>query len=90
MRLVWRQEALDDRENIMERIGQENPAAAIELDEAFELKGESARHHPALYRKGIAGGTREIVVTPNYVIIYTVKVDVVEMLRVLHTRRQWP
>ncbi|WP_085647948.1 MULTISPECIES: type II toxin-antitoxin system RelE/ParE family toxin [unclassified Pseudomonas] len=90
MRLVWRQEALDDRDNIMERIGQENPAAAIKLDEAFELKGEGARQHPALYRKGIAGGTREIVVTPNYVIIYTVKVDVVEVLRVLHTRRQWP
>ncbi|WP_414881307.1 type II toxin-antitoxin system RelE/ParE family toxin [Pseudomonas sp. IT-P2] len=31
-----------------------------------------------------------MVVTPNYVIIYTVKVDVVEVLRVLHTRRQWP
>lgn len=51
MRLVWRQEALDDRDNIMERIGQENPAAAIELDEAFELKGESARQHPACTEK---------------------------------------
>lgn len=90
MRLIWRQEALDDRDNIMERISQENPVAAIELDEAFELKGESARQHPALYRKGIAEGTREIVVTPNYVIIYAIKVDVVEVLRVLHTRRQWP
>ncbi|MDI2144329.1 MULTISPECIES: type II toxin-antitoxin system RelE/ParE family toxin [unclassified Pseudomonas] len=90
MKLVWRQKALDDRDNIMERIGQENPVAAIELDEVFELKGESARKHPAIYRKGIAEGTREIVVTPNYVIIYTIKVDVVEVLRVLHTRRQWP
>ncbi|WP_192552709.1 type II toxin-antitoxin system RelE/ParE family toxin [Pseudomonas sp. IzPS59] len=90
MRLVWRQEALDDRDNIMERIGQENPVAAIELDKVFELKGESARQHPTIYRKGIAEGTREIVVTPNYVIIYAIKVDVVEVLRVLHTRRQWP
>jgi addiction module RelE/StbE family toxin len=89
MRLVWRQEALDDRENIMERIGQENPAAAIKLDELFESKGESARRQPALYKRGIAQGTREMVVTPNYYIIYTIKVDAVEMLRVLHTRRQW-
>ncbi|WP_263970145.1 hypothetical protein [Pseudomonas bananamidigenes] len=29
-----------------------------------------------------------MVVTPNYVIIYAIKVDVVEVLRVLHTRRR--
>ncbi|MGE1176969.1 type II toxin-antitoxin system RelE/ParE family toxin [Pseudomonas sp. BW7P1] len=48
------------------------------------------RKPPAIYRKGIAQGTREIVVSPNYVIIYAIKVDGVEVLRVLHTRRQWP
>lgn len=86
MRLVWRQEALDDREEILQHISLDNPDAAVDLDEIFELKGERARQRPFLYRRGIAGGTREIVATPNY----TIKDDFVEILRVVHTKRRWP
>ena len=34
--------------------------------------------------------TREIVVRPNYVMVYRVAGDVVEVLRVLHAAQQWP
>ncbi|EPJ8754555.1 type II toxin-antitoxin system RelE/ParE family toxin [Pseudomonas putida] len=35
-------------------------------------------------------GTREIVVRPNYVMIYRVVDNRVEIIRILHARQQWP
>ena len=90
MRLVWRPKALADRDRIMNRISQDNPDAAADLDEMFESKGEIARQRPTLYKKGKVDGTREIVAASNYVIVYAIRKDCVEVLRVLHARRQWP
>jgi addiction module RelE/StbE family toxin len=90
MKLVWRQEALDDRDRIMNHIGQDNPEAAADLDDVFESKGEVARQRPTLYRKGKLEGTREIVAASNYVIVYMLRDDCVEVLRIIHARQQWP
>jgi plasmid stabilization system protein ParE len=35
-------------------------------------------------------GTHELVMRPNYVIVYRVLQDAVELLRVLHATQQWP
>jgi toxin ParE1/3/4 len=35
-------------------------------------------------------GTRELVVHPNYILIYLVGEDVVEIIRVLHAHQQYP
>jgi len=48
MRLVWRKMALKDRFRIMERISEDNPAAAILLDETFRDKARRATQAPAL------------------------------------------
>lgn len=90
MRLVWRPEAHDDRDRIMDRISQDNPVAAADLDEIFESKGEVARQRPTLYRKGKVEGTREIVAASNYIIVYMIKDDCVQVLRIMHARQQWP
>jgi len=90
MKLVWRPEAHDDRYRIMERISQDNPVAAADLDEIFESKGEVARQRPTLYRKGRVEGTREIVAASNYIIVYMIKDECVQVLRIMHARQQWP
>lgn len=94
MRLVWRPMALEDREAILEHIAQDNPTAAIEVDDEIEAKAEQARLSPALYRAGRVRGTREAVVRPNYVLVYRVDGEgedgVVVVLRVLHAAQQWP
>ncbi|MBK5377956.1 type II toxin-antitoxin system RelE/ParE family toxin [Pseudomonas sp. TH43] len=90
MRLVWRPEAHDDRDRIMDRISRDNPVAAADLDEIFESKGEVARQRPTLYRKGKVEGTREIVAASNYIIVYMIKDDCVQVLRIMHARQQWP
>ncbi|PWK43700.1 type II toxin-antitoxin system RelE/ParE family toxin [Pseudomonas sp. OV226] len=90
MRVVWRPSALTDRDNIMNYICQDNPYAAIALDEVFEFKAEQARQQPKLYKKGRIHGTHEIVATPNYVMVYAVLPQTIEAIRVLHARQQWP
>ena len=90
MQVVWRPSAMTDRDNIMNYICQDNPDAAIALDEVFELKAEQAGQQPKLYRKGIVLGTHEIVATPNYVMVYVVLAKTVEIMRILHARQQWP
>jgi addiction module RelE/StbE family toxin len=82
--------ALTDREAIMRFIAQDNVNAAIELDMQFEEKAEIARQRPTLYKSGRLEGTRELVVRPNYVMVYRVLADAVETLRVLHSRQKWP
>ena len=43
-----------------------------------------------MYRPGRAPGTREAVVHPNYILIYEVGADAVEVMRVIHARREYP
>jgi addiction module RelE/StbE family toxin len=81
-----------DRESIFDHIAKDNPAAALELDEEFEAKAESAAKNPKLYKPGRVPGTREIVVRPSYIMIYRIEDDgdTLAVLRVLHAARQWP
>lgn len=90
--LEWRPMALEDRDFIMDYIAQDNPTAAITLDDEFEAKAEQARQHPTLFKVGRVKGTREIVVRPNYIMIYRIDQDrdVVSILRVLHAAQLWP
>ncbi|TAH48794.1 MAG: type II toxin-antitoxin system RelE/ParE family toxin [Betaproteobacteria bacterium] len=84
--------AMADRDAIMDYIAEDNPAAAVELDDEFEKKAELARQRPTLYRPGRMPGTREIVVRPNYVVVYRIEDegDTVAVLRVLHAAQRWP
>ena len=43
-----------------------------------------------MYRAGREPGTREAVITPNYILLYCVTAEAVEVLNVLHTRQQYP
>lgn len=74
----------------MGHVGQDNLDAALRLDEAFELKAEYARQRPMLYKKGRLAGTREIVVLPNYVMVYSITHSSIEILRVMHARQKRP
>ena len=74
----------------MDYIAQDNPAAALELDLEFEAKADPLPKHPRLYKPGRMKGTREIVVRPNYVMVYAIKGDTIAILRVLHTAQRWP
>ena len=90
MNLVWTRPAHNDRKKIREYIAQHAPAAALALDELFSEKANLLVDHPNLGRDGRVVGTRELVARRNYILIYDMAGDVVRVLRVLHTARQWP
>jgi addiction module RelE/StbE family toxin len=84
--------ALADRDTLMDYIAQDNPTAAIELDDEFEAKAEQARQRPTLYRTGRVKGAREVAVRPHYVMVYRIEDegDTLAVLRILHAAQQWP
>lgn len=92
MRISWRPMAEADRENIFDYIAQDNPQAALKLDEDFSAKVQIAAQRPTLYKPGRVQGTREIVVRPNYIMVYRVEDDgsTLVVLRILHASQQWP
>lgn len=89
-KLAWRKVALDDLLKIVVYIAADNPQAAQNLKDEIEAKAELARQRPTLYKVGRVKGTRELVISAHYLLVYRVVDDLVEVLRVLHTARQWP
>lgn len=90
MNLVWARLASADRNEIRECIAQDNPAAALALDELFSEQANRLVDHPGLGRPGRVAGTRELVLHQNYILIYDTAPDLVRVLRVLHAARRWP
>lgn len=89
-RLKWRPLALEDLLGILEFIGEDDPDAALALVHMIREKAEGLRVRPMLYRVGRVSGTREMVVHPNYIVVYSVDTEVVEILTVKHARQRWP
>ncbi|MCD5327862.1 type II toxin-antitoxin system RelE/ParE family toxin [Chromobacterium piscinae] len=89
--LIWKAQALADRDTILDYIAQDNLAAAEALDERIEQRAEQLLDKPSLGRRGRVDGTRELVAHPSYLLVYRVDDagDIV-VLRVLHTAQHWP
>jgi toxin ParE1/3/4 len=88
--LVWRERARDDAKRIVAYITERNLAAAERLKTAIDGVAERLPEHPLMHRPGRMGGTREAIVHPNYILVYRVTPETVEVLRVLHARQQYP
>lgn len=90
LKLVWRASALADLTTIIGYIAERNLSAAEQLQGAIENCAERLPEHPFIYRTGRVDGTREAVVHPNYILIYRVGADKIEIVSVLHSRQQYP
>ena len=88
--LLWSPKALDELDNLTIYIGEHNPSAADRLTERIESCAEQLTQFPYMHRTGRVPGTREAVVNPNYILVYRVTADAIEVLGVLHTRQQYP
>lgn len=90
MRVVWREIARRDLRAIISYIAARNVAAAEDIGARLRLCAERISEHPFLYREGRVPGTREALIHPNYLLIYRVGNDVIEVLAVIHSRQQYP
>ena len=86
----WTEEATTDLVDIVDYIEQRNVSAAQSLFAAIVQSAENLPLMPYLFRPGRVAGTRELVVHPNYIVVYQVDSDVIDILRILHSRQQYP
>lgn len=91
MNVQWLLEASQQRYEQLDYIAQENPIAAIRLDEEIEVQTESLVQNPEIGREGRVAGTRELVIarTP-FLAVYRVESDQIQILNLLHQSQQWP
>ena len=67
------------------------PAPPIFLYREMVGQGPTLAVYPSLGRVGRVRGTRELVVSGTpFVVVYRVRLDIVQVLRVLHHARKWP
>ena len=88
--VLWRSKARLSLVQINNYIADRNPTAAQRLKDAIEQAASNLPQHPYLYRPGLVAGTREIVVHPNYVVVYRVTSSAIEIINVLHSRQEYP
>lgn len=88
--LNWSEQARADLLGIVEFIAEDNPDAAEALADEIEEKAIKLLQHPKMYKPGRMKGTRELVVRPNYIMVYALEEEVINILRVLHATQQWP
>jgi len=75
---------------IVDYISDDNPNAAMALMDEIHGKVAELPAHPRRCRPGRVAGTRELVVRPNHLVIYTENPVSVTVLRVLHAAQMWP
>ena len=91
VRLEWSPYAIEDRESIFDHIAQDNPLAAVNVDDRIREQTEQLIRHPQMGRPGRAIGTRELVISHTpYVVAYRILGDDLRILRVLHSAQRWP
>jgi addiction module RelE/StbE family toxin len=88
--LEWRAAARADLLSIIDYIADNNETAAQRLKNEIESKIAKLQEHPKRYRPGRVPGTREMLIRPNYIVIYAENPRQVTVLRILHAARQWP
>lgn len=90
MKLIWRPSARARLDEIVSYIGQRNYPAAEKLAAEFHAAAARLVHTPLAYRVGRVSGTREAVISRNYIMIYRVIDDSVEIVDLIHARRKYP
>lgn len=89
MEVKWTRRGLESLDKIAAYIALDSPRAASNFVAEIREKSAVLAQHPSSGRAGrLVVDTREMVVHENYVMIYRVKADTVQILRVHHVAQQ--
>jgi toxin ParE1/3/4 len=88
----WRARALADRISVFEYIAKDNPNAPLRLDDLIAEKTDALPECPTPCKPGCVRGTREMVITANYVLVYKIrqKAGIIEIVRIVSARQHYP
>ena len=87
MALKWTKTALRSVDDIAGFIAKDNPSRATSFVQEQKDGVTKLQAHPGMGRAGRVPGTRELVLHKNYIAIYRVRDDDVEILRLHHVAR---
>lgn len=90
MKVIWTPEAEADRLDIVEYIADDNPIAAVRMDQLFSDAAATLAQFPMRGRPGTIVGTRELIPHESYRLVYELENETVWVLALVHTARQWP
>jgi addiction module RelE/StbE family toxin len=91
MQIAWLASAFADLHRVRDYIRQYNPIAAQKTVAAIEASAKNLARFPEMGPPGEVPGTRELVIPGlPYFVVYRLKGDQVQILRVLHDKQKWP
>ena len=87
MLIKWTRTALTSVDEIAGFIAKDNPTRATSFVLELHAAVTKLQTHPGMGRAGRVPGTRELVLHKNYIAIYRVRGDDVEILRLHYAAR---
>jgi len=92
VKVLWAQEALNDRTAIWDYLEERNPLAAAEMDERFSEAAARLAEQPLMGAPGKIAGTRELIPHEHYRLVYELDEEdgIVWIVTLIHTARCWP
>jgi len=91
LNIRWTQGASRNLDQIEAYIYRDNPIAARKVICVIINTVQKLVEHPEIGRPGRVLGSRELVIPRlPYIVPYRIHYDSIEVLRVMHTAREWP
>lgn len=89
--IFWLESAASDLDKIIDYIGKYDIKSAERMWHLLRSSVLPLSEHPYLYRQSErVPGFREIVAHPNYIILYWVASERIEIVNIVHARHQFP
>ena len=90
MVVLWTPMAEADLATIFDFIADDNLQAAVDMDRLLRKSGNSLAVFPYKGRLGRVAKTRELIAHPNYIVVYRIAGDSIQILSILHAAQQYP
>jgi addiction module RelE/StbE family toxin len=87
--VLWSEWATDDFVRIIGFIQIDNPIAAERLRKTIEKSAMQLVYMSEVFKPGRVHGTRELVIRPNYIMVYQTDFQQTVILRILHARQTY-